>query len=340
MHTINPLSAPFSTSERTQQSPTIQVPRIRYSTSSGKQQSQSTAQFKPQFDQVICEEPLQITLAWVTNDQGKEQQEHSQVFTITMRTPGDDIALITGLLFTEGQIDDISQIDHISSETDSDYDEPQNNQFTAYFSQGNQPDLAGLQRQLITQSSCGICGKTSLKSLELKAPKPLNNQPAWLDPEQIKTLPQRLLEQQSLFAQTGGVHGAALFDQNYQLLSVKEDVGRHNAVDKVIGEQLLGQQLLSQQELSQQLLGQQELSQQLLSQQELAATRHILLLSGRVSFELVQKAIIAGYPVIIAVGAPSSLAILAAQRFDLTLIGFTKPDSFNIYHGHWRIKGA
>jgi len=102
MHTINPLSAPFSTSERTQQSPTIQVPRIRYSTSSGKQQSQSTAQFKPQFDQVICEEPLQITLAWVTNDQGKEQQEHSQVFTITMRTPGDDVALITGLLFTEG----------------------------------------------------------------------------------------------------------------------------------------------------------------------------------------------------------------------------------------------
>ena len=261
------------------------------------------AHSKAEFDDVISEEPLQISLSWF------DETEKVQVFTITMRTPGDDIFLTLGLLLSEGQIGESAQIERI------DYEENENgpltNQLLVTFKPGFKPQMADFQRQLVTQSSCGICGKTSLKSLELKTSKALDKTTHWLDGEQLGLLPGRLLEQQSLFAQTGGVHAAALFDERYQLLGLKEDVGRHNAVDKVIGEQL---------------------------QQNNPSGRHIMLVSGRVSFELVQKALVAGYPVLVAVGAPSSLAIQAAKRFDLTLIGFTKPGSFNVYHGQWRLK--
>ena len=269
--------------------------------------SVQAAQIKAEFDDVISEEPLQISLGWF------DEQERVQVFTITMRTPGDDIGLTLGLLLSEGQITESGQIQSI------DYEENENgplpNQLLVTFKPGFKPQMADFQRQLITQSSCGICGKTSLKSLELKTPPALDKTANWLDGEQLGLLPGRLLEQQSLFAQTGGVHAAALFDEHYQLLGLKEDVGRHNAVDKVIGEQL------QQNNPSDRQIG-----------------KHILIVSGRVSFELVQKALVAGYPVLVAVGAPSSLAIQAAKRFDLTLIGFTKPGSFNVYHGQWRLK--
>jgi FdhD protein len=258
---------------------------------------------KPRFDDVICEEPLQISLCWY------DDEEHTRVFTITMRTPGDDIALAMGLLFSEGQISQGGQIADILYEDDQ---MPSVNQLVVQFNPGFKPQLADFQRQLITQSSCGICGKTSLKSLELKAPASLDKTPGWLDAQQLTRLPGRLLEQQSLFAQTGGAHAAALFDQDYNLLVLKEDIGRHNAVDKVIGSQL--------------------------TDGLLSGGKQILLVSGRVSFELVQKAVMAAYPVLIAVGAPSSLAVNAAQRFDLTLIGFTKTSGFNVYHGHWRLK--
>ncbi len=263
---------------------------------------------KAEFDDVISEEPLQISLAWF------DETEQVQVFTITMRTPGDDIALTLGLLLSEGQISESAQIQRIAYEENE--NGPLPNQLLVTYQPEFKPQIADFQRQLITQSSCGICGKTSLKSLELKTPKALNKTANWLDGEQLGLLPSRLLEQQSLFAQTGGVHAAALFDEHYQLLGLKEDVGRHNALDKVIGEQL----------------------QQDNTHSNGQSLKQILLVSGRVSFELVQKALVAGYPVLVAVGAPSSLAIQAAKRFDLTLIGFTKPSSFNVYHGQWRLK--
>jgi len=223
------------------------------------------------------------------------------VFTITMRTPGDDIDLAIGLLFSEGQIQTSNDIASFEFE--------QPNQLVLSYNPDCQPDLTAHQRQLVSHSSCGLCGKTSLQALELKQHHQPDTTANWLDAQKIGQLPDKLRQNQTLFEQTGGVHGAALFDNNYQLLVQKEDVGRHNAVDKIIGHQL----------------------------QAKNNQGCILLLSGRVSFELVQKAVMAGYAVLIAVGAPSSLAIDAAKRFDITLIGFTKANSFNVYHGHWRI---
>ena len=250
------------------------------------------------FDQVVEESPLQISLAW-QNSQGTEQ---TAVFTITMRTPGDDKALALGLLLAEGQIADLSAVKSCISEEE--------NELVIALNPGFQPDLADTLRHLPMHSSCGICGKTTLKSLALKSPPPLDKRSGWLAPALIGQLPQQLQNQQSLFAGTGGAHAAGLFDHQGQLLVVKEDVGRHNALDKVVGWQL---------------------------QQGRRDDRQILTVSGRVSFELVQKAVMAGYPVLVAVGAPSSLAIAAARQFDLTLIGFTRPDRFNIYHGQWRL---
>lgn len=253
-----------------------------------------------QFDQVVVEEPLQLTLYW---------QDQSAVFTITMRTPGDDHALALGLLFSEGQIDDVNDIHTIHYDSNEHGEMP--NQLQIYYKQGLKPNLCDMQRQLISQSSCGICGKTSLNTLELRNPKISDQQTAWIDREQLSALPDKLLEHQVLFKQCGGTHGAALFDNQYRLIDCKEDIGRHNAVDKIIGESLLRDE---------------------------AREQLILVVSGRVSFELVQKAITAGYPVLVAVGAPSSLAINAAKRFNLTLVGFTSPGRFNVYCGQWRLK--
>jgi FdhD protein len=257
-------------------------------------------QTRIEHDQVISEEPLQITLEWHTKDNGWVKQ----VFTITMRTPGDDLLLCLGLLSSEGQFKTTDALQSVSYE---DY-----NQLSVCFAPGFTPNLSQAERQLISHSSCGLCGKTSLQAIELKALRPLDTTAGWLDPQQLCQLPGKLRQQQTLFEQSGGVHGAALFDSQYQLLVQQEDIGRHNAVDKVIGHQLLHGDSNSSQK--------------------------ILLVSGRVSFELVQKALMAEYPVLVSVGAPSSLAIDAAKRFDLTLIGFTKTNSFNVYHGHWRLQ--
>lgn len=262
------------------------------------EQGQSST--KTDFDTVISEEPLQISLQW----QNSQQQWCKQVFTITMRTPSDDKALSLGLLYSEGLIQSAADIAKIEFE--------HANQILLTYQSGLIPQLDNKQRQLISHSSCGLCGKTSLQALELQQPVKQHDttKTPRLEPTQLGQLPDKLKQQQVLFAKTGSVHGAALFNQDYQLLDIQEDVGRHNAVDKVIGSQLMQSNTDGQ----------------------------ILVLSGRVSFELVQKAVVAGYAVIIAVGAPSSLAINAAIRFDVTLIGFTKSNSFNVYHGHWRIK--
>ncbi|MBL4940838.1 MAG: formate dehydrogenase accessory sulfurtransferase FdhD [Colwellia sp.] len=264
-------------------------------------------------DEVIVEQPLQIRLLWHDG-----RQQCSQVFSITMRTPGNDELLILGLLYSEGVISAVADIAHITIETNENSTDTRADQnlWEVRLNNGVMPKLAALERYQITYSSCGLCGSTSLKSLELKNPPSLNHTKlinAWLNTSDVVFLPKLMREKQQMFAQTGGVHGAALFyyDQKTpQLFAIGEDIGRHNALDKVIGAYIK------------------------------TATKNnlIVVVSGRISFEIVQKTIMAGISVLIGVGAPSDLAIKAAQRFDLTLIGFASSQSFNVYCGDWRIK--
>lgn len=271
------------------------------------------------YDLVASEQPLQLFIQWQNKSTGEFSE---QVFTITMRTVGDDFSLVTGLLFNEGIINKKDDI-HAIQTTDK-------NQIQVTLKQTLSAQLkaklAASERQLVSHSSCGLCGKTSLKALELSSTRRLDESQSWLAPDKICQLPDKLRAQQSLFAQTGGVHGVALFDQHYQLIKHHEDIGRHNALDKVIGSLLLNNAKSESEGLKSEELTNKGI-----------AGKSILVLSGRVSFELIQKALMAGFPVCVAVGAPSSLAIEAAIRFDMTLIGFTKTDGFNIYSGQWRL---
>jgi FdhD protein len=264
-------------------------------------------------DSVITEQPLQIILHWYNTD----NELVSKVYAITMRTLGNEKYLIFGLLFSEGVISSLSDIESICPENVEDNaDEPIiNNSWLVHLNRSKQPELTSIERFQSTYSSCGLCGATSLKALELKNPPNLLalTEKLQFNSELVYTLSDKMRLQQKLFSLTGGVHGAALFDQQAHLLAVFEDIGRHNAVDKLIGHRIVEQQLLQ--------------SKQLL----------VMLVSGRVSFEIVQKAVMAGISILVAVGSPSDLAIKAAQRFELTLIGFACANSFNVYCGDWRI---
>ncbi len=266
-----------------------------------------------QHDNVVTEQPLQIKLYWYPENEKAE----SKVFAITMRSLGNDKFLILGLLFSEGVIENITEVESIFPETSSENDDIQakENNWQVHLIKGKQVKLTSIERFQTTYSSCGLCGSTSLKVLELKNPPNLLSLGKGIkfNADSIYTLADKMKHHQQLFTLTGGVHGAALFNAQAQLLTAFEDIGRHNAVDKLIGERLFSQQLPS--------------SSQLL----------IMLVSGRVSYEIVQKAVMAGISILVAVGAPSALAIKAAQRFELTLIGFVSHDSFNLYHGDWRI---
>lgn len=263
-------------------------------------------------DDVIIEEPLQINLLWF--EQETQQYQHRELAVI-MRTPGQDTALVTGFLFTEGIIKSATDILSIDTPSDGKKD----NQLEIKLAQNIRVNWTKLARRFTSQSSCGICGKTSIKSLALQSSKKINDEKGWLDIHTIPTLSEQLTKQQPLFNQTGGVHGAAIV-KNTQWLALEEDVGRHNAVDKVIGQLLIEQHITVPSNNSKQ-----------------QTDKSILLLTGRISFELIQKAVMAAIPVIIAIGAPSSLAISAAQQFNITLIGFIKNQQFNVYHGAWRL---
>lgn len=269
-------------------------------------------------DAVIVEQPLQVTLLWEQNSQNKEK-----IFAITMRTPNYDKALIIGLLFSEGVISHIDNLESVEPDTD----EKDNNQWLVKFSLNCVPELSSLERYQITYSSCGLCGATSLNALELKNPKQLTQAEQGLNfsIKNICSLSDKMATEQDLFSQTGGVHSAALFDQQANLLQCFEDIGRHNAVDKVIGQHLLNQ-----------------LTIQLKKPKQYNSVKQVndllvLLVSSRISFEIVQKTIMAGFSILVGVGAPSDLAIQAAKRFDLTLIGFVNERGFNVYHGDWRL---
>lgn len=246
-------------------------------------------------DMLAVEEPLEIRLK-----SGAERP-----VSITMRTPGHDTELAAGFLFTEGIIkrqSDILSIRKPPSNADV---------VVVEIHARHTPDLSRLERNFYTSSSCGVCGKASLdavKSTSLFGPA---ENLFTLTPGLIQALPGQLASQQEVFAKTGGLHASALFDATGNLLLVREDVGRHNALDKVIGAAL--------------------------QQGRLPLSHSILLLSGRISFELVQKAAMAGIPVIVALGAPSSLAVELADEYNMTLIGFLRENRFTIYSGKDRI---
>jgi FdhD protein len=273
-------------------------------------------------DLVITEQPLQICISFYEQSSLKNvitEQLQSSTFSITMRTPGHDEQLILGLLLSEGVISSINDIEEITREPlDEENTElastvTSDNSWEVKLAKGVSLNIVNLERYQMTYSSCGLCGTTSLKSLELKSPPKSPKAKAWLDANKIGLWPILMKEQQALFKKTGGAHAAALFDQFGSLLDIKEDIGRHNAVDKLLGELL-------------------KTKTNNLTKRNLA-----IVVSSRVSFEIVQKTIMSGIGVLIAVGAVSNLAISAAKRFDLTLIGFTTADSFNLYNGEWRM---
>jgi FdhD protein len=258
-------------------------------------------------DPVATEEPLEIQLGYTR----RGGLPVTRSVAITMRTPGDDAALAAGFLFTEGILRHRDQVGSIDPVPRADGRGPRGKVIRVSLREGVEVDLRSLERHFYTSSSCGVCGKTSLEALSLAGGVPLDPDQPHLDTRTVLRLPQLLREAQTVFDQTGGLHGAALFSAAGALLGVKEDVGRHNAVDKLVGEQFLA--------------GRTPLS------------NSILLVSGRASFELMQKAVMAGIPVLAAVGAPSSLAVEVARQFGATLLGFLRDGRFNVYAGAQRL---
>lgn len=260
--------------------------------------------FRPAEDQVATEEPLEIQLGYA-----RKGLPVTKKISITMRTPGEDAELAAGFLFTEGIVRDRADVLEVVIGAAS--ESSQRNTVRLVLQDGVEVDLRTLERHFYTTSSCGVCGKTSLAALRATGRYTLDADWPKFTAAAIRALPARLREAQAVFARTGGLHAAGLFDQEGRLVDLREDVGRHNAVDKIIGAQFLA------------------------SHTPLA--HQLLLVSGRASFELVQKTIMAGIPVLAAVGAPSSLAVELARECDLTLLGFVSAARFNVYSGLGRI---
>jgi len=257
-------------------------------------------------DALAIEEPLEIRLEYTLNGEIKVQN-----VSVTMRTPGNDTELATGFLFTEGiikNIDDIANIDHCLIACA----ENKENVIQVKLNEGIIPNLQNTERNFYTTSSCGVCGKGSIAAIRtVGAFVEQKENETSVNSEVLYQLPEILKKDQQVFAETGGLHASALFNLNGELLMVREDVGRHNALDKLIGASL--------------------------QKSLLPLNNHILLLSGRASFELVQKAVMAGIKIIVAVGAPSSLAVELAEEFEITLAGFLRNQRFNIYTAGYRI---
>lgn len=257
-------------------------------------------------DHVAVEEPLEIRLAY----SGPDSREVRSI-SITMRTPGNDAELAAGFLYTEGIVestDQIAEIHHLGPQVET---TELRNVIRVDLVPEVRVDLERLKRHFYTTSSCGVCGKTSLEALRVNGKEPLRDNGFIVSRDVLCALPEKLRSNQEVFDETGGLHASALFDAEGQLDTVREDVGRHNAVDKLVGACLLEGRVP-------------------------VATRGILV-SGRASFELMQKAMMAGIPMLAAVGAPSSLAVELATEFRMTLIGFLRDGRFNIYSGEERV---
>ncbi|MCP4476752.1 MAG: formate dehydrogenase accessory sulfurtransferase FdhD [Planctomycetaceae bacterium] len=257
-------------------------------------------------DSIATEEPLEIRVVF-----GPAGRRRSKNLSITMRTPGNDPELAAGFLLSEGIVQ--SPCDVIGFESDGAIppDADVGNTIFVELSKTAQFDPEKFQRHFYATSSCGVCGKASLETLRNQNVSPITES-VKVERELIFQLPELLRKQQGVFEVTGGLHASGLFDLEGKLVAVREDVGRHNAVDKLIGSQFLTK------------AGQTA---------RLSLDGHLLVVSGRASFELMQKAVVARIPVLVAVGAPSSLAVELAREFNMVLIGFTSGERFNVYAG-------
>lgn len=258
-------------------------------------------------DLVATEEPLEIRLGF-----GSPHDRQQQNLSVTMRTPGNDFELALGFLFTEGIIKSAGDVLQIKYCTDLGRSEYTENIVRVELKENVEFDFKKLNRHFYTTSSCGVCGKSSIDAVRTISDIKFQNDHFSVSWDLIYSLPDKLRKHQNVFEHTGGLHAAALFDATGKLILVREDVGRHNALDKLIGA-TLPNHLITQ------------------------LPNYLLLLSGRASFELIQKAAMAGIKFIAAVGAPSSLAVELAKEFDITLIGFLREKRFNIYSGEKRI---
>ena len=253
-----------------------------------------SGQVRRKEDYLAAEEPLEIRIG-------------AEPLSVTMRTPGHDVELAAGFLFTEGLIEGREQILSLKEDLPG---ENRGNLVCADLAADAMPDMEKIRRNFFAASSCGICGKASIDSVRARTLRPPN--PDFrLSAEVLLKLPEKLRESQAVFGRTGGLHAAGLFDATGKLLVLREDIGRHNAVDKVIGWALL--------------------------EGRLPLADSILLVSGRGGFEIIQKAIVAGLPVVASVSAPSGLAVQLAREMQLTLIGFLRERRFVIYSGEERV---
>lgn len=252
-------------------------------------------------DMLAVEEPLEIRV--VT---GPPEDRKEKVASITMRTPGHDEELAAGFLFTEGIIRQPGDIAALSCGQD-----PAGNVVRVDLSPGVDPLLKGLDRNFYTTSSCGVCGKASIDAVRIASSYPSHENPLAVSASLLHSLPEKLRASQKVFDATGGLHASALFDREGKLWMLREDVGRHNALDKVIGASFM--------------------------RNRLPLKDSVLLLSGRISFELVQKASMAGIPLVAAIGAPSSLAVTLAEESGMTLVGFLRENRYTVYCGGKRV---
>ncbi len=252
-------------------------------------------------DGLAVEEPLEIRVG-------------GRSLTVVMRTPGHDVELAAGLLLSEGIVSSAAQIGAIAHCRDP-KDPQHENVLDVRLVPGVSVDWRRLKRSFFSNTSCGLCGKTTIESVKVSTPPlPEDVDGAWVAPEVLLRLPLALRAAQRVFEETGGLHACGLFDERGKLLLLREDVGRHNAVDKTIGAALLSGMI--------------------------PLSRHLVMVSGRASFEIVQKVLVARVPVVCAVSAPSSLAVDLAREANMTLVGFLREKSFNVYSEAGRIEGC
>ena len=266
----------------------------------------SSEKFENIEDLVSIEEPLEISLKFKDKNKWITQN-----LSITMRTPGHDEDLVRGFLFNEQIIQDIEHINSIESYGEKVGQYNIQNKILVTLNNSDNVNISKIKREFLTNSSCGVCGKSSLDALEIiKKNKPSSTEPK-ISKETIVQSPNALRKNQSEFSKTGGIHASGLFSSEGKLITVREDVGRHNALDKLIGS--------------------------ILKENKLNPKTQFITCSGRLNFELVQKVLMTNIGIMVGVGAPTSLAIDLANKFDITLIGFVKSDSFNIYTNNKKV---
>ncbi|WP_440654617.1 formate dehydrogenase accessory sulfurtransferase FdhD [Candidatus Pelagibacter sp. HIMB1506] len=267
----------------------------------------SSNNFKDVEDLVSIEEPLEISLKYKEKDNWVEQ-----TLSITMRTPGNDEDLVRGFLFNEQIVKSLNDIDSIESYGDKVGQYKIQNKILATLNNSENVNISKIKRDFLTNSSCGVCGKSSLDALEIIKTTKTNASEPKISKDVIIKSPDILRKDQSEFSKTGGIHASGLFNSDGKLIALREDVGRHNALDKLIGCAL--------------------------EKNQFDPKDQFITCSGRLNFELVQKVLMTDIGIMIGVGAPTSLAIDLANKFDITLIGFVKRDSFNIYTNNKKVK--